>query len=124
MSAGSTVKTGKGLKIVGTPETKSPMEAVTASPNAASNVMTVPRRGKFISAPETASYRKSNIEQHWARTDFPSRVAGKLKIQHGRFPRYTSTGRLSAKIEMLVNNPVIVSFYRTVASFVWESFLP
>ena len=53
-----------------------------------------------------------------------SRRAHSASYSLRRLRRYTSTGRLSAKIEMLANNPVIFSFYGTVASFVWESFLP
>jgi hypothetical protein len=47
MRAGITVKAGKGLKIVGTPDRKSPIEAGINNPNAVSNVTTVPRRSTF-----------------------------------------------------------------------------
>jgi hypothetical protein len=47
MKAGSTVKAGRGLKIVGTPDRKSPIEAGIINPRAVSNVITVPRRLNF-----------------------------------------------------------------------------
>jgi hypothetical protein len=47
-----------------------------------------------------------------------SRTSGFGPISYLRVRRYTSTGRPSAKIEVLVNNQVIFSFYRTVASSV------
>jgi hypothetical protein len=47
MRAGITVKAGKGLKIVGTPDRKSPIEAGINNPNAVSNITTVPGRSTF-----------------------------------------------------------------------------
>jgi hypothetical protein len=47
MRAGIAVKAGKGLKIVGTPDRKSPIEAGINNPKAVSNVITVPRRSNF-----------------------------------------------------------------------------
>jgi len=47
MKNGIAVKAGKGLKIFGTPDRKSPIEAGISNPKAVSNVITVPRRLNF-----------------------------------------------------------------------------